>query len=162
MGQNLNIRLRFYFVLITLIFIMMSADTFSISYDRNPHDREFACNECHGVKSKYGQPETEKHKDHLDENNITRFSNFQNESYKDLKDKNGNFITRLDLCDECHYDKDVDTNIKNHMDGTIQVALSNFDPVSRSCSSVNCHLPILKKAIQNGGQVPVLIPLILF
>lgn len=140
MGQNLDIKL--YFVLITLILVMTGIDAFSISYDRNPHDKEFACNKCHGTNSKYGQPETGKHKEHLDETNIIRFANFRNESYKDPKDKNGNYISRWDLCDECHYDKDVNSKIKNHLDGAVQVTLNEFGgnfSLAGSCSSVNCH-----------------------
>lgn len=131
--------IKFYFVLITLTLIAVSKDTFSISYDRNPHDKEFSCNKCHGANSKYGQPETGKHKDHLDEGNLTRFAKFQNGSYKDSKDQNKNFITRWDLCDECHYDKNAAANVKNHMDGSIQVTLSGFDPISKGCSSISCH-----------------------
>ncbi|MEW6088349.1 MAG: hypothetical protein AB1498_08605 [bacterium] len=140
MGQNLDI--KFYFVLVTLILIVINTDILSVSLDRNPHDREFTCNKCHGINSKYGQPETGKHKDHLDEINMARFSKFQNKSYRDLEDKNGNFITRWDMCDECHYDKDVGNNIEHHMDGVVQVTLDKFGGTfssAGSCSLVNCH-----------------------
>ena len=133
----MNIKL--YFVLIALVLVITNTVVFSVSLDRDPHDREFTCNKCHGINSKYGQPDTGKHKDHLDKTNIIRFAKFQNKSYQDLEDKNGNFITRWDLCDECHYDENVDTNIKDHMDGSIQVTLNSFNPVSKSCSSESCH-----------------------
>lgn len=134
--------IKFYFVLITLVLIVIDKSAFSISFDRNPHDKEFACNKCHGINSKYGQPETGKHKEHLDEANLARFSNFKNDSYRDLKDKNGNFITRWDLCDECHYNKDVSNEFGKHMDKLVQVTLGKFGgsfSSAGSCSSVNCH-----------------------
>lgn len=112
-------------ILVVLIFIVMgTTSVFSVSYDRNPHDKEWTCNKCHGINSKYGQPETGKHNDHLNEVNTSRFS--------------------FDPCDECH-------NIEDHMNGTIQVTLSGFDPVSRNCSSMRCHSTDTEKSNPKWG-----------